>query len=136
MSEDLGMVEYGEGDGEVFLARDINKSKGYSEETARKIDAEIKKLIDDSYALAKKLLTEHGEELKLLAEALLEFETLNAEQVKDILEHGEMKNPPTPPTDNTIPGNQTDEGVAKNAVVEESTGDDDPLAGEAIGAPA
>jgi len=136
MSEDLGMVEYGEGDGEVFLARDINKSKGYSEETARKIDAEIKKLIDDSYALAKKLLTENGDELKLLAEALLEFETLNAEQVRDIMEHGEMKNPPTPPSDNTIPGNQSDEGVAQKSVVEENTGDDDPLAGEAIGAPA
>ena len=136
MSEDLGMVEYGEGDGEVFLARDINKSKGYSEETARKIDAEIKKLIDDSYALAKKLLTEHGDELKLLAEALLEYETLDAEQVRDIMEHGEMKNPPTHPNAPTVPGNQTDEGIPKKSVVEEPPSDDDPLAGEAIGAPA
>ena len=136
MSEDLGMVEYGEGDGEVFLARDINKSKGYSEETARKIDAEIKKLIDDSYALAKKLLIEHGDELKLLAEALLEYETLDAEQVRDIMEHGEMKNPPTHPNAPTVPGNQTDEGIPKKSVVEEPPSDDDPLAGEAIGAPA
>ena len=136
MSEDLGMVEYGEGDGEVFLARDINKSKGYSEETACKIDAEIKKLIDDSYALAKKLLTEHGDELKLLAEALLEYETLDAEQVRDIMEHGEMKNPPTHPNTPTVPGNQTDEGIPNKSVVEEPPSDEDPLAGEAIGAPA
>ena len=136
MSEDLGMVEYGEAEGEVFLARDIGKSKGYSEETARKIDAEIKKLIDDSYALAEKLLAEHGDELKLLAEALLEFETLNAQQVKDIMEHGEMKNPPTHPNDRKVPGNQTDEGIPKNSVVEEPPSDEDPLAGEAIGAPA
>lgn len=136
MSEDLGMVEYGDGDGEVFLARDIAKSKNYSEETARKIDAEIKRLIDDAYALAKKLLTENNDKLKLLAEALLEYETLDAAQVTDLLDKGEMKNPPTPPSDNVVPGNQADEGVPKKAVSGQSSSDDDPLAGEAVGAPA
>lgn len=136
MSEDLGMVEYGQGEGEVFLARDIGKSNNYSEETARKIDAEIKKLIDDAYTLAKDLLTKHNDKLKLLAEALLEYETLDAQQVSDLLKHGEMKNPPSPPGETVVPGNQADEGVPKKGIAEDAPGDDDPLAGEAIGAPA
>lgn len=136
MSESLGMVEYGEDRGEVFVARDMGSGKTYSEETARKIDGEIKKLIDDAYALAKDLLIKHNDKLKLLAEALLEFETLDAEQVEDLLEHGEMKNPPAPPADRVIPGNQADTGVPKKQVAEEKSGDDDPLAGEAVGAPA
>ena len=136
MSEDLGMVEYGEERGEVFVARDVGSSRGYSEETARKIDIEIKKLIDDAYTRAKDLLIKHNDVLKLLSEALLEYETLDAEQVADLLEHGEMKNPPTPPSGNIVPGNQTDEGVHKKPVAGDSPSDDDPLAGEAIGAPA
>ncbi len=137
MSEGLGMVEYGEEKGEVFVARDVGSSRGYSEETARKIDVEIKTLIDDAYARAKDLLTTHGDVLKLLSEALLEFETLNAEQVNDLMEHGEMRNPPTPPSDNTVvPGNQADDGVPKKSTQEASSSDDDPLAGEAVGAPA
>lgn len=136
MSENLGMVEYGDGEGEVFLARDIAKSKNYSEETARKIDGEIKKLIDDAYTLATELLTKHNDKLKLLAEALLEFETLDASQVEDLLEHGEMKDPPAPPADKIIPGNQADEGVKKSPVAADKPEDDDPLAGEAVGAPA
>ena len=74
--------------------------------------------------------------LKLLSEALLEYETLDAEQVNDLMEHGEMRNPPTPPNDNTVPGNQSDAGVPKASAQDSSSNDDDPLAGEAIGAPA
>ncbi|MBT8037427.1 MAG: ATP-dependent zinc metalloprotease FtsH [Verrucomicrobiae bacterium] len=136
MSEHLGMVEYGEERGEVFVARDVGSSRGYSEDTALKIDLEIKKLIDDAYARAKDLLTTHNSELKLLSEALLEFETLNAEQVRDILEHGEMRNPPSTPPDNVVPGNQSDEGIPKKSATQVSPSDDDPLAGEAVGAPA
>ena len=136
MSENMGMVEYGDGEGEVFLARDIAKSKNYSEETARKIDAEIKKLIDDAYDLAKELLIKHNDKLKLLADALLEFETLDASQVEDLIDHGEMKNPPSPPAGKVVAGNQADEGVQKKTVASEKGEDDDPLAGEAVGAPA
>ncbi len=136
MSEHLGMVEYGEERGEVFVARDVGSSRGYSEDTALKIDLEIKKLIDDAYARAKDLLTSHNHELKLLSEALLEYETLDAEQVRDLLEHGEMRNPPSTPPDNVIPGNQSDAGVPKKKHSEKPSSDDDPLAGEAIGAPA
>jgi len=136
MSDALGMVEYGENRGEVFVARDMGSNKTYSEETARVIDAEIKKFIDDAYALAKELLIEHNDALKLIAEALLEYETLDAQQVKDLMKDGEMKNPPNPPPQATIPGNQADEGISKTAVSEDASSDDDPLAGEVIGAPA
>ncbi len=97
MSEELGMIEYGEARGEVFVARDTGSSKGYSEQTSLKIDLEIKKLIDDAYQRATDLLTEHGETLKILSEALLDFETLDANQVNDIIKYGEMKNPPSTP---------------------------------------
>ena len=136
MSEDLGMVEYGEERGEVFVARDVGSSRGYSEVTARKIDEEIKKLIDDAYAKAKSMLLEYNDALINLSKALLEYETLDARQVEEIIEHGEMKDPPTPPNNTTIPGNQADEGVAKKPVVDSPSSDDDPLAGEAVGAPA
>ncbi len=136
MSEDLGMVEYGEERGEVFVARDVGSSRGYSEVTARKIDEEIKKLIDDAYAKAKAMLLEYNEALINLSKALLEYETLDAYQVEEIIEHGEMKDPPKPPKNTTISGNQADEGVAKQSVVDGPSSDDDPLAGEAVGAPA
>jgi cell division protease FtsH len=136
MSEKLGMVEYGENRGEVFVARDMGSNKTYSEETSRQIDAEIKSLIDGAYGLAKEMLIKHNDKLKLLADALLEFETLDASQVEDLLEHGEMKNPPTPPSDKVIPGNQAGEGVSKSSVAAVDGEDDEPLAGDAVGAPA
>ena len=120
----------------VFVARDVGSSRGYSEVTARKIDEEIKKLIDDAYAKAKSMLLEYNDALINLSKALLEYETLDARQVEEIIEHGEMKDPPTPPNNTTIPGNQADEGVAKKPVVDSPSSDDDPLAGEAVGAPA
>jgi cell division protease FtsH len=132
MSESLGMVEYGEERGEVFVARDVGSTRGYSESTAQVIDAEIKKLIDDAYALAKNMLIKHNESLINLSNALLEYETLDAQQVGEILEHGKMLNPPTPPKDNIIPGNQGDEGIPKKKLANEPSGDEPPLAGEVV----
>ena len=97
MSEKLGMVEYGEHEDYVFLGRDINRSQGYSEATAQEIDREVRKLIDDGYARAKKLILDNREKVEAIAKALLDFETLDGTQVRDIIEHGEMRNPPTPP---------------------------------------
>ncbi len=136
MSEKLGMVEYGEERGEVFVARDMGASRGYSEDTAKIIDSEIKKLIDDAYALAKNMLIKHNDALVNLAKALLEFETLDAEQVEDIIEYGEMRNPPAHPVDVTVPGNQSDGGIPKKAHSEDSSNDEPPLAGEVVGEPA
>jgi cell division protease FtsH len=91
---DLGMVEYGENQEHVFLARDLGSKRDYSEETAKKIDSEIKRLIDSAYERAKTLLLKHREELEALARALLEYETLDGAHVKDIMEHGRLLNPP------------------------------------------
>ncbi len=136
MSETLGMVEYGEERGEVFVARDVGATRGYSEKTAQTIDLEIKKLIDDAYALAKELLLKHNDALVNLSLALLEYETLDAEQVNEIMEHGKMSNPPTPPQDDTVPGNQSDEGIPKQSHAVVSASDEPPLAGEIAGEPA
>ncbi len=97
MSEKLGMVEYGDHESHVFLARDLSKSRDYSESTAQQIDAEVRKLIDDSYARAKKIVLEHRDKLDIIAKALIEFETLDGAQIRDIIEFGEMKNPPPAP---------------------------------------
>jgi cell division protease FtsH len=68
--------------------------RDYSETTAQAIDAEVKSLIDEAYARATKLLTEKRAQLDIIAKALLEWETLDGSQIRDLIEHGEMKNPP------------------------------------------
>ena len=97
MSEKLGMVEYGEHEDYVFLGRDINRSRDYSEATAQEIDREVRKLIDDAYARAKDLVMTNRDKVEAIAKALLEYETLDGSQVRDIIEHGQMQNPPPPP---------------------------------------
>jgi cell division protease FtsH len=97
MSEKMGMVEYGEHEDYVFLGRDISRSRDYSEATAEQIDGEVRKLIDDAYQTAKNILTEHRDKLEAIAKALLEYETLDGAQIKEIMEHGRMINPPSPP---------------------------------------
>ena len=94
MSEKMGMVEYGEEEGAVFLARDISRSRNYSENTAQMIDEEVKRLIDEAYAKATRVLTENRASLDAIAHALLEFETLDGEHIKEIMATGTLKNPP------------------------------------------
>nr|WP_194298799.1 ATP-dependent zinc metalloprotease FtsH [Acetobacter fallax] len=85
MSEKLGMIAYGDNGQEVFLGHSVTQSKNVSEETAREIDAEVKKLIDAAYARARTLLIDHIDELHRLAESLLEYETLSGEEIRQIL---------------------------------------------------
>ena len=85
MSDKLGMVAYGENSQEVFLGHSVTQSKNLSEETARTIDSEIRGIIDASYARAKKILTENRDELERLAQALLEYETLSGDEIRQIL---------------------------------------------------
>jgi cell division protease FtsH len=94
MSDKLGMVEYGESDGPVFLARDMGRTRNYSEVTAQTIDAEIKRIIDEAYERATRLLTENRAKVEAIAKALLEFETLEGDHIREIMETGELKNPP------------------------------------------
>ena len=85
MSERLGNVTLGHRDHQVFLGRDLGEERNYSEETARAIDAEVKRIIDESYDRAKKELSSHLDKLKTLATALLEKEVLDAEEVRAIV---------------------------------------------------
>ena len=85
MSEKLGPVLYAENTGEVFLGKSVTQSKNMSEETAKLVDAEIKALVLGGYEGAKKLLQEHKEDWEKLSEALIEYETLTGEEIKDVL---------------------------------------------------
>jgi cell division protease FtsH len=98
MSDKLGMVQYGDNDEYVFLGREMGRSKVYSEDTAREIDAEIKRIIDEQYKIAKDLITQNIDKLELIAKSLLEFETLDGAQVEEIVRTGRFTPPPPPPS--------------------------------------
>ncbi|GGC38320.1 ATP-dependent zinc metalloprotease FtsH [Siccirubricoccus deserti] len=85
MSEKLGMIAYGENSQEVFLGHSVTQSKNLSEETARQIDGEIRRIIDEAYARSKQLLSEHIDELHLLAKGLLEHETISGDEIRQII---------------------------------------------------
>ena len=131
MSDKLGMVEYGNEQGEMFMGG----GKNYSEETAQLIDEEVRGLIDGAYERAKSLLIEHRDALTLISEALLEYETLDGKQTEDLLYKGEMENPPHMPTPPDPPTPMPPEPVTETPEVANSK-DDDPLDGEVVGAPA
>jgi cell division protease FtsH len=94
MSEKMGMVEYGEHEDYVFLGRELTRNRDYSEATAEQIDQEVRKLIDDAYQTAKKTLTQNRDKLEVIAKALLEYETLDGAQIREIIEHGRLIHPP------------------------------------------
>ncbi|MEM9481824.1 MAG: cell division protein FtsH, partial [Verrucomicrobiota bacterium] len=123
MSEELGMVEYGDHQEHLFLARDMAAGRNYSEDTAQKIDHEVKRLIDNAYQKAKDLLLDHRKELELIAKALLEFETLDGKHIRDIIEHGEMLDPPTSPKPPTPPVEAKAEKPAKEDDKKSESGD-------------
>ena len=86
MSDKLGPVLYAENTGEVFLGKSVTQSRNMSEETAKLVDAEIKTLIMNAYDGAKKLLQDHKADWEKLSEALIEYETLTGEEIKDLLD--------------------------------------------------
>ena len=103
MSEKLGMVLYGEGDEYVFLGKELAQGKTYSEQTAQEIDAEVRRLVDEGYQRASKLITENRDKLELIANALLEYETLDGKQVEEIVRTGKFSPPEEPPKDANPP---------------------------------
>ena len=92
MSEKLGPLAFGKKEEQIFLGREITQHADYSEDTAREIDTEVKRIVMEQYERAKKLLQEHQKTLKSLAEALLEKESLDGEQI-DIIMRGEKLKP-------------------------------------------
>ena len=95
LSEKLGPLTYSEDDGEIFLGRSVTRHKQVSDVTANIIDEEIRELIDGCYQDAKKILEEKTETLHLMAKALIKYETINVEQIKEIMSGKE----PSPPDD-------------------------------------
>jgi cell division protease FtsH len=95
MSDLMGPMVYGDNEGEIFLGRSITRTVNMSEETMKKVDAEVRKIIDGQYAVARKLLEENREKVEAMAKALLELETIDAEQIGDIMA-GKPPRPPRP----------------------------------------
>jgi len=93
MSEALGTMVYGENEGEVFLGRSVTTHKNISEATMQQVDAEIRRIIDQQYALARRLIEENRDKIEVMAKTLLEWETIDADQIDDIM----SGNPPRPP---------------------------------------
>ena len=85
MSDKLGPVLYAENTGEVFLGKSVTQSRNMSEETAKLVDSEIKSLVINAYQGATKLLQDHQDDWEKLAEALIEYETLSGDEIKDLL---------------------------------------------------
>jgi cell division protease FtsH len=85
MSEALGRLRYSDNEEEIFLGRSITRTRNVSEDTARLIDAEVRRIVEEAERKARAVVTEHSEELHALARALLEYETLSGEEAAKIL---------------------------------------------------
>lgn len=109
MSDALGPMVYGENEGEVFLGRSVTTHKNLSEETMRQVDAEIRRIINEQYALARKLLEENRDKVEAMTAALLEWETIDADQINDIMDGKAPRLPkqthvPPAPSTGSTPG--------------------------------
>jgi cell division protease FtsH len=113
MTDSLGPMVYADNEGEVFLGRSVTKTTNMSEETMRKVDTEIRKIIDEQYSIARKLIEDNQDKMHAMAGALMEWETIDAEQIDDIM----AGKPPRPPKDwtpsvNSSASNSTPTGGA------------------------
>ena len=125
LSERLGPRVYSEDEGEVFLGHSVTKHKMVSDETAHVIDEEVRRIIDRNYERSERLLTDNMDKLHLMADALIKYETIDSEQIADIM----AGKPPRPPSDWGDQGETADGDVGKPA------GDDTASKGK-IGGPA
>src|SRR5690554_5759249 len=105
MTDSLGPVVYAENEGEVFLGRSVTKTTHVSEATMQKVDQEIRKIIDEQYAVARQLIEDNRDKMHAMAAALLEWETIDAEQINDIMEG----RPPRPPKVSGTPPESPDQ---------------------------
>ena len=95
MSETIGPIAYGEENHQVFLGRDFNRDRNYSEEVAGEIDREVRRYIEEAYEACRVLITENREKLDRIAEALLERETLNAAELEELMTKGSISDKDT-----------------------------------------
>jgi cell division protease FtsH len=111
MSDELGPMVYGENEGEVFLGRSVTVHKNVSETTMQQVDKEIRRIVDQQYSLARKLIEDNRDKVETMAKALMEWETLDAEQITDIMEG----RPPRPPKPAQPPSQPRDPGAPQPA---------------------
>jgi cell division protease FtsH len=117
-SDELGFVAYGDNNDEVFLGMSVQRNQNVAEATAQKIDAEVKRLVDEGYQKAKSVLTEHAEAHKRMAEALLEYETLTGDEIIKVINGEKLDRPEdAPPTPSAptpaLPVTDEDEGEVR-----------------------
>jgi cell division protease FtsH len=128
LSEKLGPLTYSEEEGEVFLGHAVTQHKNVSDETAHAIDKEIRAFVDRNYERARKILTDNFDKLHMMAEALIKYETIDSNQIDDIMQGKE----PRPPRDwGRYEGPKAGPGVGS-----EKSGEKDKPADGAIGGPA
>ena len=133
----LGMISLGDRQDQVFLGRELARAQNFSEETSRKVDKEIKLIIDESYDRAVKILTENKAALEKVAEALLEYETIDGKHVHEIIDTGEIQSPilkPEPPSE--ADEDDEDEEDAEKAKEEKDEGEGLEPGSEPAGVPA
>ena len=117
MSDKLGVMVYAENEGEVFLGRSVTNTKNISEDTQQQVDAEVRRILDEQYALAYKLIDENREKMETMTNALMQWETIDADQVKEIMAGKE----PSPPKDYSHNVRSEAEIAAAAAAVVEAT---------------
>lgn len=114
----LGPMQFGKSQGQVFLGRDYGNERNYSDQIAYEIDQEMQNIINECYAKCTELLTTHRDKLDLIANTLLRVETLDAEQIKQLIETGEMTNDPLETKDVVVNILPKQEPVQQDAVQE------------------
>jgi cell division protease FtsH len=116
MSDLLGPLAYGDNQQEVFLGHSVAQTQNVSDETSRKIDSEVRRFIDEGYETAQKILTDHRDELEIIAQGLLEYETLSGDEITDLLKG-------KPPTREDLDANPDPKGPSSSV----------PSAGQQVG---
>ena len=121
MSDALGPRVYGENQSEVFLGRDMSTHRNVSPDTAERVEKEISRIIDQEYARAREIIETHRDEMEVMAQSLLEWETLDSNQVDEIMK-GKQPTPPAEKSDNNTPSDSgsASEGPRKSPSLDES----------------
>ena len=127
LSDRMGPLAYGEDEGEVFLGRSVTQHKAMSDDTAHAIDEEIRSLIDNNYDRAEAILKDNMDKLHAMADALMKFETIDSEQIADIMEGRD----PRPPTGWGDDSGDTPGGNAPSAEAKEDDKAEKPIGGPA-----
>lgn len=126
MSDKMGVMVYAENEGEVFLGRSVTKTTHISEKTMQQVDAEIRRILDEQYKRARDLIEGHQKEMHRMAKALLDWETIDGDQIDDILAGNEPRPPKSPMTGSAKPEPRKEEKVKEPVQEAKAPADDVP----------